>query len=971
MNEFWKTKLAAWIHDPAEKALVLMRTRGKSHENGSLDPLRSTLGIDKDEFDRRADWIAAGADRPKWPDESEHLPGARVIFANDPILIHPLDGTSYDLKSLAELEPQHLEAVSFNHFDSLIEKNEDGSIDYRLTHLAFWRFGYEPKLCAPGLSFLWQVLPADTRIPDHTIWQHLDIASALAGALYNDTPSLLTMSFGPVQTFIEQARSTSDLWAGSHLLSSLVWEGMKVLCDRIGPDAVLFPNLRGVPAVDRWILATVPQERRKLWKERFSIAGAEWPDKATDENPLFAATLPNKFVAIVPARRTEELTDAVRDAIRTKALQWARDAAGKLFGDSPISETMATQIAQQVSGFPESFHSTAKWPVSECKSKRLDPSGAEVQQLKDALAAFYPQRSESAPGPGLFGSPTWKVLGKNIDIGGASFYQPGAGILYPAVYDLGDRSLGAAKSFRPFAQLKQEGYRCTLCGEREWLTSDRDQLARHTDKQETAWSELAGSYGIKKGEHLCAICTLKRVWPSLFVEELKCQLDKDAIPRFIVSTHAMSLAPSLSRIAKFIKANRLSETQTKALAELQRRTEGYGPVALPKRLAREVLSNEYGQTIRRIPGLLDDLGEAENGPKADGRKQDDLNEVNLALEQLLGSKPETYYAFLLMDGDHMGAWISGTDPDYQLKYLDTFHRNVREELEGYLGNDALKAYLEAARVPSPAHHSAISAALNNFSSTVVRYVIEDCCSGRLIYSGGDDVLAMLPVDDLLRAIGLLRSAYSGTESEGSEGMKLGNSYAHLKGRLMMMMGSKATASIGAVVAHHQAPLRTVLRDLRAAEHAAKAHGRNAFSIRIMKRAGGEVGATARFSEKRPHKRLVQLVTWLRQEGVSRRAVYHSVRWLHELPELDPQTWAAIVATNLPYQMKRQSKESQSIEDVNDLARQLIDIACEEAVRCQAAGAQPETSARASRVLEGMLETAEFLARETRSAGEAQ
>jgi hypothetical protein len=42
------------------------------------------------------------------------------------------------------------------------------------------------------------------------------------------------MSFGPVQSFIVQARRTSDLWAGSHLLSNLVWEGLKVVCDKVG-----------------------------------------------------------------------------------------------------------------------------------------------------------------------------------------------------------------------------------------------------------------------------------------------------------------------------------------------------------------------------------------------------------------------------------------------------------------------------------------------------------------------------------------------------------------------------------------------------------------------------------------------------------------------------------------------------------------------------------------------------------------
>ena len=44
MNGLWKKKLAAWLHDPAEKALVLMRD-DVGHEHGSVKTLRELLGI--------------------------------------------------------------------------------------------------------------------------------------------------------------------------------------------------------------------------------------------------------------------------------------------------------------------------------------------------------------------------------------------------------------------------------------------------------------------------------------------------------------------------------------------------------------------------------------------------------------------------------------------------------------------------------------------------------------------------------------------------------------------------------------------------------------------------------------------------------------------------------------------------------------------------------------------------------------
>jgi CRISPR-associated protein Cmr2 len=120
------------------------------------------------------------------------------------------------------------------------------------------------------------LLPADTRVPDHSIWDHLDLTSAFAGAFAADSQqeaALLALSLGPVQSFIAAARSTSDLWARSHLLSRLSWEAMKPVCERLAPDAILFPRLRGVPQVDLWL-----RDEIKLCAEWFK--DAEWPSAA-------------------------------------------------------------------------------------------------------------------------------------------------------------------------------------------------------------------------------------------------------------------------------------------------------------------------------------------------------------------------------------------------------------------------------------------------------------------------------------------------------------------------------------------------------------------------------------------------------------------------------------------------------------------------------------------------------------------
>jgi CRISPR-associated protein Cmr2 len=141
----WLAKLAAWTHDPAEKALVLMRDPA-GHEGGTVKELRKVLfpqGIPADikAAMKRADHWAAAADRPQFGGSSRQS-WAQVRFDEQPVLIHPLSGEEFDLKKLAEIDPAHIKALSGQHFDELIV-GENGVIDTRKTALNFWRFGPE------------------------------------------------------------------------------------------------------------------------------------------------------------------------------------------------------------------------------------------------------------------------------------------------------------------------------------------------------------------------------------------------------------------------------------------------------------------------------------------------------------------------------------------------------------------------------------------------------------------------------------------------------------------------------------------------------------------------------------------------------------------------------------------------------------------------------------------------------------
>jgi CRISPR-associated protein Cmr2 len=281
-------------------------------------------------------------------------------------------------------------------------------------------------------------------------------------------------------------------------------------------------------------------------------------------------------------------------------------------------------------------------------------------------------------------------------------------------------------------------------------------------------------------------------------------------------------------------------------------------------------------------------------------------------------------------------------------------------------NAKLKAYGDQPRAISPNRHLAISGALNDFSQTVVRHVVEQEHLGRVLYAGGDDVLAMLPTADLLSAMQRLRHAYSGSAPHDAQtdwGMVrnrqcdvrhqlvLNKGFAWLNGRLMRMMSPQATASTGAVIAHHQAPLGTVLQALRAAEKRAKNEGgRDAFSITVVKRSGATLSLTEKWGE--PMDLLHALIGFLRAEGTSRRAVFNSLDWMRDLPEPSSVDTTTMLAALLSYQFDRQSKGDAN-QHAPALAQRLATLSAAQ-------------TRQHLNWLSNFMGVAEFLARETRT-----
>lgn len=538
-NHIWQTKLAARLHDPAEKALVLLRDPA-GHENGTSKALTRLLGfgelnasnIDPDNAEvlsavifkkgipldmykkvQRADWWAAAADRPQWPMEEITVTTkkgqekilkvanwAQVRWTNKPVLIHPLTGDQLDLGKhggLSDSDFKDIKQRSFDHFSRLlvalgVNNNEQ---DWKKVLLTYWRFG--PEITEEDdfgkLGELWRLLPADTRIPDHSIWDHLDLTSAFAGAFAADPDgqvALLALSIGPVQPFIAAARKMEDLWAGSHLLARLAWEAMKPVCETLGPDAILFPRLRGVPQVDLWL--------RGCGLPETLFADCDWKKSATDSNPLFSAALPNRFVAVVPRSQAASIAHDVETKVRAWLQEKGQEVVDRLLEKAGLigdgKQYCHQQMCDQLDGFPEVHWTAVPFSLikvgNKAKQTDLDPS-----MLTETMAPFFGV-APSAP-CGFLDTPAWKLLKQGLELTGGDgkksvFFTPNPGVLYPAVYDLAERVLAAAKSVRGFKQTEQKGWRCSLTGETEWLTINPEQLKKSYRQQtDTLWAKIA------------------------------------------------------------------------------------------------------------------------------------------------------------------------------------------------------------------------------------------------------------------------------------------------------------------------------------------------------------------------------------------------------------------------------------------------------------------------------------------------
>jgi len=630
--------------------------------------------------------------------------------------------------------------------------------------------------------------PADSRAPNHSIYDHLVQTSAIVSALPN--PAFLLFTIGPVQSFISKARKTSDLWAGSYMLSYLIWESVKPLIEEFGPDIIIYPNLFGQPLVDRWLyfeifknspFANFDEPKFREWFEKWQNFEQKKDNEGYLEQKLTIANLPNRFLAVIPYNKN--WGQSCEEKFKNKLKELAKKVYEKV-KDFSQNQNLQNDIEKHLLLYFQVY-----WIIMPWSNSGISPD--------DALSDYKELFSDK--------SEIYKTIEQ---IANHPYYKPdykpaNVGTAYSLLLELLEKLLGARKSVRDFEQVEQPGEKCHLCGEFEvlWFVDNTHDWGDKTKeaKNDEIWENLSNKVSLKKGERLCGVCLTKRLFPEIIKDEFS--LSEDAV-KF----------PSTSEMASIGEKKRLNnDIKTKFQQEfnkIRQKLNLPSSISVPK-LKSDPLYDIDGQFLMKET-YRDEYFEKEYG--IDVRSQDFQDILNF-LNQI---NPSRYYAILQMDGDNMGKWLRG---EFNPKIKDTIHEKVIDALIQFSeGKDKenLQKILCSKHPNSPSIHQAFSRKLAYFALEKVRKIVEDNHYGKLVYAGGDDVLALLPIEEVLKC------AYD------------------LQKKFKEILGRKASMSAGILVVHHKYPLYLALRKVNEAEKKAKSkYGKNGFCFIFMPHSGEE------------------------------------------------------------------------------------------------------------------------------------
>lgn len=163
--------------------------------------------------------------------------------------------------------------------------------------------------------------------------------------------------------------------------------------------------------------------------------------------------------------------------------------------------------------------------------------------------------------------------------------------------------------------------------------------------------------------------------------------------------------------------------------------------------------------------LIDDFEPTGNAKQKSEKRQSELKKLREFISSHCftnGNNPTDWYVLAAGDGDGMGEWLKGSKLHKYENYIPEALRSRLDQMPDSLRQPFVEFLKEKKRM-GPATHSALSRALLDFSNQLVPYLTEKRYAGRLIYSGGDDVLAYTNLWEWDNWLWDIRQCFKGAE----------------------------------------------------------------------------------------------------------------------------------------------------------------------------------------------------------------
>jgi len=864
-EEFLNYKIMALLHDPPNKAWVItsrarnlteqlrsVRAR-KSHERVAKYIINQVFGDINSKTVDNADKLASSIDR--------YL-GSIVykeysLFRNRSIFLKNilLSNIQRDVGNLFPKDKSKLDNL-ISEYKKLL--NVANTTNFNILKYQIFYLIYE----LIWIDSRYENTPAETRNPTHTIFDHLYATAAMMNWIFSLEKEvkgyLLGIDTIGVADFISKGRKTRDLWISSYLVSALLWYVITWFIEEYGPDVILFPSLRFNQFYAFYLLEKLRRERidENVINEiedlvtRYIFNGDELFEKM--RIPPYPI-IPGRVTLILPGfKREGDGYTSISNKDSNYFVSIINDKFDKAWKKLINALKLYSSLRKE-----DSF-----WNLV-CNVLTKTEDIVYIPPLKIRVRQVSVEKGEIFGNNGL--SPdSWKVYDRKYRQLVSEFKKDKLIKVAPESH-LKLFRLTKDGNLPQFGERSKRGYEfCTSCGVLPAVVImpseegfEEKAVKMGLAKDENDAKKLRSL--ISPGERLCPWCLVKRALgtePRLLRVLLLGDLyDLNEIVNEILNDQKEIEIPSTSDIASIDIFEKLIEKKDEVCEEEgpiqdfcgnsdknrvsmwdwfnKNKDKGINLSVDPenhwfnedRRSYYRSLFKRHGiafpspyyALVRADSDYLGDLFEGKLTPYLSGiidsgdyanigEKKDEINKILKFYLIKAGSGRITSYVSSIITS------LLG-DNDYT-KASTIMHSYIKDPGKCYEQFRASKKYFteifEVGRIiVTPAWHVSISAALNRGLLAELNLINKH--KGFVIYAGGDDLLAMLPVKEVLDFIKESRRAFAGNYNEKLGNMCLENGFVRFNNAYYPSL-PVVGRSYSVIIAHYADPLSMVVND---------------------------------------------------------------------------------------------------------------------------------------------------------------